>query len=306
MDIIGNCGTPALIYNARCNRRGKKIIELHLCVCVYLIAYHYPQLRDALQDNCQMLYQFPNKVYGSCNLDLVPKDQQLAISGNLLIPIVREMARRSSIGALDKICGLGYILGLKHIPTFSSSQTPESAWQQLIRNLGYELKLELLFRYPHPGPDAAWAPTWSQVVACLPTFTPSQNVQSLLPRFYSLPSVDNRCRRYVVAVEGCVRGVVLTQGPRAGIFNVKYTHSPLRGVQSQIIAIDTTMSIPDGEYAILSSTMSDSQMSALCRVASVSCEVHRAFEKVAAIEVITKTWHTLVRSFTKGSDCCFT
>ena len=259
-----------------------------------------------------MLYQFPNKVYGTWT----PAKQQVGISTNHLIPIVREMARRSSESALDKICGLGYILGLKQIPTFSSSQTPESAWQHLVRNLGYELKLELLFRYPHPGPDAGWAPTWSQVVAYQPTCTPSRNltIDDYMSRLFRLPKVDKRCQRFVVAVKGRLTGVMVTQGSSAGILNVKYTDSRLTSeMRGQVKLVDTTMRIPDGEYAILDSTyVMDGDVSALCRVASVSCEAHkdRSFEKVAAIEVLTKRMHARVRALgalqSRLASCCFT
>ena len=253
-----------------------------------------------------MLHQFPqpSKLYNTQGI-LLPLEGISPGGCQYIVPILREMVRRSSENTLDKICGLGYILGLKHMPTFSRSEDPEIAWQHLIRHLDHKLKLELLIQFPYPGAGSTWAPTWSQVVKCPPLLSGLESpwVEYVPPR---MPS--KKCRRFPVATWGYLTGVELSQGPSPGIFNVKYKNFLHIKIEVQIMVSDKDMSIPNGEYTILTvfCPMVTNQ-GVLCSVSPVACGTHNiALQKVAGVKALSNRWLNFYSSRQIGHQCCFT
>jgi len=256
-----------------------------------------------------MLYRFPSSAKGYKTrlqndlLGITP------VGADSLLSLLHEMSRRESSGPIDKICGLGYLLGLQHIPTFSGSQEPESAWNQMIHNLSFLLKLELLSRFPYPGPNSSWAPTWSQV----DTFTlASQRIASETEGYSRIstgPLEHNESgTRFSINTFGYHPDLRLSQGTHRGIYNVKL----IKIGTCQITLVDKDMCIPDGIYhmVLISLPIGDFARyfalgqrlvgnAILCTTSAAACEEHMALRKIAAIEVVAD-WKYLLSFLYQG------
>lgn len=82
-----------------------------------------------------------------------------------LFALLTEMKRRSSTNPIDKIAGLGYLLGSDLLPAYYESQTVDDAWCLLVDHMSESRRAYLLFLFPAPGDGElrVWMPSWGQI-----------------------------------------------------------------------------------------------------------------------------------------------
>jgi len=81
----------------------------------------------------------------------------------VLFPLLEEMKRRFATGDIDKIAGLGYLLGSPSLPAYYESQSVEEAWYLLVDHMQSYVRGSLLFLFPTPGGRRLWTPSWKQI-----------------------------------------------------------------------------------------------------------------------------------------------
>ncbi|KAF8417145.1 hypothetical protein EV426DRAFT_645995 [Tirmania nivea] len=82
----------------------------------------------------------------------------------VLFPLLEEMKRRFASGDIDKIAGLGYLLGSPSLPAYYESQSVEEAWYLLVDHMQDYVRGSLLFLFPKPGDcQRLWTPSWKQI-----------------------------------------------------------------------------------------------------------------------------------------------
>lgn len=82
----------------------------------------------------------------------------------VLFPLLTEMKRRFASGDIDKIAGLGYLLGSPSLPAYYESQSVEEAWYLLVDHMQDYVRGSLLFLFPIPGDgQRVWTPSWKQI-----------------------------------------------------------------------------------------------------------------------------------------------
>jgi hypothetical protein len=82
--------------------------------------------------------------------------------------VLRAMRKRAATGDLDKIAGLGYLLGCKSLPQYDTTKTSNQAFSKMLEVTSSRYRGDLFFRYPRPGTDDTgrlWAPSWDQILA---------------------------------------------------------------------------------------------------------------------------------------------
>ncbi|KAF8429695.1 hypothetical protein EV426DRAFT_526911, partial [Tirmania nivea] len=91
--------------------------------------------------------------------------------GISIIELAKHMSKRFATTPVDKIAGINYLIWPKgwvfNLPVYRETTQMEDAWLRCVQSMRRDLKVELLFLYPHPrdGLDeiATWIPTWSQI-----------------------------------------------------------------------------------------------------------------------------------------------
>ena len=92
--------------------------------------------------------------------------------GISIIELAKHMSRRFATNPVDKIGGINYLIWPKgwafNLPIYRETADMEEAWIQCIQSMRRDLKVELLFLFPHPRKNipkdpATWIPTWSQI-----------------------------------------------------------------------------------------------------------------------------------------------
>lgn len=82
--------------------------------------------------------------------------------------VLRAMRKRAATGELDKIAGLGYLLGCKSLPQYDTTKTSNQAFSKMLEVTNSRYRGDLFFRYPRPGTDVdtgrLWAPSWDQIL----------------------------------------------------------------------------------------------------------------------------------------------
>ncbi|KAF8465533.1 hypothetical protein BDZ91DRAFT_783245 [Kalaharituber pfeilii] len=97
-------------------------------------------------------------------------------SGCSIIELARHMSKRFATNPVDKIAGINYLIWPKgwtfDLPIYNPATHMEDAWLRCVRSMRRDLKVELLFLFPHPrehltnhttSVNSSWIPTWSQI-----------------------------------------------------------------------------------------------------------------------------------------------
>ncbi len=89
-------------------------------------------------------------------------------AGGMGMPVftaLSEMRKRASVGPLDKVSGLAYLLRTAEIPRYSEAQDEEDAWTALVDELNVTYRGHLFFLYPKRGNrNMFWRPSWNQAM----------------------------------------------------------------------------------------------------------------------------------------------
>jgi len=95
--------------------------------------------------------------------------------GISIIELAKHMSKRFATTPVDKIAGINYLIWPKgwtfNLPIYRETIQMEKAWLRCVQSMRRDLKVELLFLFPHPRksiPDdppevLTWVPTWSQI-----------------------------------------------------------------------------------------------------------------------------------------------
>ncbi|KAH6915787.1 hypothetical protein BKA70DRAFT_1139651, partial [Coprinopsis sp. MPI-PUGE-AT-0042] len=82
--------------------------------------------------------------------------------------VLRAMRKRAATGELDKIAGLGYLLGCESLPQYDTTKTSNQAFSKMLEVTSSRYRGDLFFRFPRPGTDLdtgrLWAPSWDQIL----------------------------------------------------------------------------------------------------------------------------------------------
>lgn len=74
-----------------------------------------------------------------------------------ILPLVREIIKRSASNPLDKVAGINYLMWPRgsqfDLPIYNMDTNVEASWLKCVDSMRLELKLELLFLYPNPRAD---------------------------------------------------------------------------------------------------------------------------------------------------------
>ncbi|KAJ7627276.1 hypothetical protein FB45DRAFT_1060025 [Roridomyces roridus] len=81
-----------------------------------------------------------------------------------IYPILTAMRPRSASSELDKIAGLAYRISASVLPPYIVGQSPEHAWDSLVKVINPDRRGDLLFMFPEPGKQQyRWCPSWQQI-----------------------------------------------------------------------------------------------------------------------------------------------
>lgn len=95
--------------------------------------------------------------------------------GISIIELAKHMSKRFSTTPVDKIAGINYLIWPRewafNLPIYRETAHMEEAWVRCIQSMRRDLKIELLFLFPHPRKSiqndpievATWIPAWSQI-----------------------------------------------------------------------------------------------------------------------------------------------
>ncbi|KAK0482885.1 hypothetical protein EDD18DRAFT_1084611 [Armillaria luteobubalina] len=162
--------------------------------------------------------------------------------------LLSQMQKRKATNPVDKIAGLVYISGARHIPIYDAEQSEEDAWAELM-NVSDDLRAEFFFLYPKPGNrNESWQPTWQQVME--DEFPRPQPGCWGFPRVYWVRKWGDR---YLgPRIDTCtVRGLAdVSENARHGELTVK---KGSRAEYTFEIIADHSYPIPDGVYTLLGS-----------------------------------------------------
>ncbi|KAH6913590.1 hypothetical protein BKA70DRAFT_725922 [Coprinopsis sp. MPI-PUGE-AT-0042] len=83
--------------------------------------------------------------------------------------VLRAMRKRAATGELDKIAGLGYLLGCKSLPQYDTTKTSNQAFSKMLEVISSRYCGDIFFRFPRSGTDLdsgrLWAPSWDQILS---------------------------------------------------------------------------------------------------------------------------------------------
>ncbi len=183
---------------------------------------------------------------------------------HLVFDVLSEMKNRMSTNCLDKVAGLGYILDLKYLPMYHSSQYEEDAWETLVNAMFWSSQATLLFLYPEPGNTIrCWCPSWKQIM----TKTLPSCKRSLWDCSPAFGTNGYRRELWITDEDGSpdsYRGYQIDSGYVKGLSRPSYNDMPRQGVlvvkdntgstHTFKIVADHTYPTPKGSYTLLGST----------------------------------------------------